>query len=71
MGPYQAPLRDTHHVIEDVLGLHVQWAAVPAPITASGDLEGCALTDGPVRTPRGFKEDGCVAWRPPARAEVA
>ena len=71
MGQYQAPLRDTHHVIEDVLGLPVQWAAVHAPITANGDLEGCALTDDPVCTPRGFKEDGRVAWRPPARAEAA
>lgn len=71
MWQYEAPLRDMRHVIEEVLGLPMQWAAVPAPIHANGDLEGCAPTDDPVRTPCGFKEDGRLAWRPPARAEAA
>ena len=81
MWQYEAPLRDMRYVIEDVLGLPAQWAALPAfaeldadtarqvldeaarfatevlaPTNASGDLEGCTLKDGEVRTPRGFKE---------------
>ena len=30
MWQYEAPLRDMRYVIEDVLGLPEQWAAVPA-----------------------------------------
>ncbi len=81
MWQYEAPLRDMRYVIEDVLGLPAQWAAVPAfaeldadtarqvlaeaarfatevlaPTNANGDLEGCTLADGEVRTPRGFKD---------------
>ena len=81
MWQYEAPLRDMRYVIEDVLGLPAQWAALPAfaeldadtaravlaeaarfatevlaPTNANGDLEGCTLADGEVRTPRGYKE---------------
>ena len=81
MWHYEAPLRDMRYVIEDVLGLPAQWAAVPAfaeldadtarqvldeaarfatevlaPTNAPGDLEGCTLVDGAVRTPSGYKE---------------
>lgn len=81
MWQYEAPLRDMRYVIEDVLGLPAQWAAVPAfadldadtarqvlaeaarfaievlaPTNANGDLEGCTLADGEVRTPKGFKQ---------------
>ena len=81
MWQYEAPLRDMRYVIEDVLGLPAQWAAVPAfaeldvdtarqvlaeaarfatevlaPTNAAGDLEGCTLAEGEVRTPKGFKE---------------
>jgi alkylation response protein AidB-like acyl-CoA dehydrogenase len=81
MWQYEAPLRDMRYVIEEVLGLPVQWAGLPAfadldadtarqvleeaacfatevlaPTNANGDLEGCTLINGEVRTPRGFKE---------------
>ena len=81
MWQYEAPLRDMRYVIEEVLGLPAQWAALPAfaeldadtarqvldeaarfatevlaPTNSNGDLEGCTLTDGEVRTPKGFKE---------------
>ncbi|MBS0434147.1 MAG: acyl-CoA dehydrogenase family protein [Proteobacteria bacterium] len=81
MWQYEAPLRDMRYVIEDVLGLPAQWAALPAfaeldadtaravlaeaarfatevlaPTNANGDLEGCTLAEGEVRTPRGYKE---------------
>ena len=81
MWQYEAPLRDMRYVIEDVLCLPAQWAALPAfaeldadtaravldeaarfatevlaPTNANGDLEGCTLAEGEVRTPRGYKE---------------
>jgi len=81
MWQYEAPLRDMRYVIEEVLGLPVQWAGLPAfadldadtarqvldeaarfatevlaPTNANGDLEGCTLINGEVRTPRGFRE---------------
>jgi alkylation response protein AidB-like acyl-CoA dehydrogenase len=81
MWHYEAPLRDMRYVIEEVLGLPTQWAALPAfadldgptarqvldeaarfatevlaPTNALGDLEGCTLADGAVRTPRGFRQ---------------
>ena len=81
MWQYEAPLRDMRYVIEEVLGLPAQWAALPAfaeldvdtaravlaeaarfatevlaPTNANGDLEGCTLAEGEVRTPRGYKE---------------
>ncbi|WP_341891330.1 acyl-CoA dehydrogenase family protein, partial [Variovorax sp. YR752] len=81
MWQYEAPLRDMRYVIEEVLGLPAQWAALPAfaeldadtarqvleeaarfatevlaPTNSNGDLEGCTLTDGEVRTPKGFAE---------------
>ncbi len=81
MWQYEAPLRDMRYVIEELLGLPVQWARLPAfaeldaetarqvlaeaarfatevlaPTNASGDLEGCTLADGAVRTPKGYRE---------------
>jgi len=80
MWQYEAPLRDMRYVIEELLDLPAQWAALPAfaeldaptarqvldeaarfatavvaPLNASGDLEGCTLEGGAVRTPRGFR----------------